>query len=406
MTNPDTGNLPELDIEAENLAERALNLPTVGRLTKQNRKHVEALLGKERAEKIKKLDAYVVREIYQEIAKRRSGLQGIFRVERPGDQTLQLSRGNEHLRDLVSDPNSKEAQALLWFYSEHVNATNLAEFSSIFECMAAPDIRNVSTLKKMREIHEKLVADDGFFNLGHEGTIDAATGRLNAGTGSGKIGRKEAEIDRLEGSIEARIAANQDPKRLEDRVEVLEKDLRELNKKKRDLEKELNQLNTLGAAIQPIGVAPIDVHTASENFDSDTVPGHWNTPHIVIHGTDDTLDDWLTDDTRKKDIERLEKLAKLGPSVAGRRVRAQDALSRLVRNYFHDRVQFTDGQEERFYKEIERMLLNMSGGTEGEGAAKEKDKGDTKGPVGKVWGGTRWVLGKIFGDKNTPIGFR
>jgi hypothetical protein len=69
-------------------------------------------------------------------------------------------------------------------------------------------------------------------------------------------------------------------------------------------------------------------------------------------------------------------------------------------------VQFTDGQEERFYKEIERMLLNMSGGTEGEGAAKEKDKGDTKGPVGKVWGGTRWVLGKIFGDKNTPIGFR
>lgn len=451
---PQPQNSSELQRGLEQLWSNVLKPdPVTGRLTKETRKTIQDALGAEKLTKIlaetsapksalaslNPLDlmkepvvqAYAMQRICREMAATRAGFFHHIH-EQEHDPTTKATRkimwpplapggptSSWALGHVVNDPDTKEADALFWLYSQLSNAGNVNTLAPIFEQVTEAETKDAGILVKMQQIHNEITADKENFNIGTPGKFK----KISSGTpgipgapatkkkpataptpgiaavydvdstnaGTGQMARLLESIVLHKNEAEGEIARFADPKSDKDEVTKCQNKIDVLENKKLVLEAKLLELDFLAQSLssKPGPVSPAVLSTMAEKFSlsylsQPTFIGY-KTTEIELGDQRNPIQEWIQNKelpTVQTRITRRYRMAGEGAPPATL------ALDELIRTYFGARLTGTpQAEQETFFQEMRTILLSAEHGHGGAGGAHAAGAPGTPHAPGAAHGG-------------------
>lgn len=358
--------MPELDAELEKVWQKELKLTPGDAISFDTKKKLFAVLGKEGLDKVPKMpNAKTIQTIYENLIDTRRSIAHIVPLDKTPDQKITTSSTSggrttekkQVLSDVVTNADSKEAQAVLWIFNNVATSANRDSFSEVFERLGSADIKNVRILERMKEIHGALLADPNNKGLGLEGTIPGSPPFTVSG-GSGAIKKEQGKICVQMALIHAG-ATGKPLATAHEAIAQSEAKILELETQKKSLRSSLDELNALGQQLSPKAnnLLSVDLDFISENFGANAFSSKMtNTVDILPgnpFGKSHSVGDWITGGDLKKFSEKA-RFGNRPPSAAY-------ALDQLMRLHFEPDIKhLTKEQKDAFYAEMKKVLTGSN----------------------------------------------
>jgi len=431
---PQPQNSPELQRGLEVLWSNILKPdPATGRLTKEVRKTIENALGADKLSQILQetgsakntwnpldrmkepvVQAYAMQRICREMAETRAGFfhhiheqehdpktKATRRIMWPpfvyGDPPLTWPIGN-----VISDPDTKEADALFWLYSQLSNSGNVHTLIPIFEQVTEVETKDAEILVKMQQLHNEIIGDEDYFEIGEEGKVNRTSGKpgtpavpgvpgskgsapiapipailpipahyeLDAViTGCGFIARtQDMRCEYLNAAEDEAIRDKGDPKPDRDEARKCLEKIDLLKKKQKTLKVKLAQMNAFAQTLssKPAQWTNADITDLSKEFSPDyldTLIPDYSTTEIELGDVRKPISQWVGDKELPVTKERITKRYRMAGTGAPP---ASLALDDLIRTYFGARLTGTpQAEQDQFYSNMRTILLSAEHGHAG-----------------------------------------
>lgn len=425
-TPPPTADVtPEVQREMREMWERKLNLSS-GTLSADTRKNLTKILGRSQLGSIEKkrgilrrrsvVDAEAQRMILDKVLETRAGL---YQYIKPKDyKKTQLVITNpsgatvrRNMTSLVSDPASREAQALAWIFENYVGSTNRATVSEIFYPVEESHLKDAQAMLKMQDAYKKLIEDEENMDIGtldpspDLGQVDPPSTskgfptivrRPSCGRAKGRL--KRLQQRQLENQQQAEFQrlipkGKGNPTMYDDRINKAEDDIRTLEKKQQLLKKELTNMNTLSKGLSTSVDFSGDIPALSEDFSSTTLSSRLGTS-IRVGTATKTVAEWMEDkELKSTQSDLVDRYRFVGTGA----IPANLALKALMKKLYGARLYGLDqAAQDRFYAEMQRMILSSEGAQQTQDSRIETENGtaSSAGAGGSTAQGATVPLGK------------
>lgn len=375
----------EVNRELRKLWEERLMLHT-GVLTKETRAAVQKILSPQVLLPLEQrpsrngssiVDDDAQRKILEKILAQHTGIYPYIRPNdykkaslEVHDATTGISR--KLLTDLVSDPESKEAGALAWFFENYVTGANRLDASKVFDTVNEAELKNAHTLVKMQTLYNQIIENEEYGELG---TTDPSPNRGDlappfttrpscsaAATGKmGKVQLRKLEADQMS-HVQSHIPGGKgNPAPFYERVNNAETELRQLEQKKRTLCKELTSLNALNLSLSIVPL-PADFSGDIQRLSEDFLPSDLDLKlrdSVKVGRTIKTTEEWIKDTGLKSTTDAMTETFR---QVGTRNVPAKTALHSLLKKLYGPKLFGMNPEEQnKFYAELEEAILSTEG---------------------------------------------
>ncbi|HLD08094.1 MAG TPA: hypothetical protein VJB60_03440 [Candidatus Peribacterales bacterium] len=290
----------------------------------------------------------------------------------------------------MNDPDTKEADAFFWAYSQLSNNGNVATLVTIFEQVTQDETEDAATLSKMQTLSKEILEDKEYFNIGEEGKITRTPGTAGAAGlpgskssppipaviptatlyqvigGDGALEQLQQEWVNWRNDAELELIRDKgDPKPAREEATKCKTKIDQLNAKRRTLQTKLTQINALARKLHP---APgswdkDDIEDWSKTFTPDffenTIPDYTLTD-IELGDKTHSILEWLEDEKLRDTQERITRRFRMAGEG---QPPASLVLDDLIRTYFGPRLAgASTGEQEQFYREMREILLSAEHG--------------------------------------------
>jgi hypothetical protein len=360
----------ELEGHAAEAVGRALELPNVGQISQEQRNRLEALLGAEGKAELSDRDQGVVERrehinssarlrILYKILQSRGNLMGVVEDLQKIDPNMLISGfgpSYQKLNQLVRDASSPHARALAFYY-EYMRSLGMNKSDAFAYIADNAEYQKLQRLKKIRTMHDELIADDENFLIG--GDAQNIGGTIYPR--SHKMKTVMDKIDQLQASL-GPASTDADRARVKGEVDQENKKLDALKDRKNKLLKGIGQLN---AQLAFFGMSLPEPELAARNFGKDAIRNHRSLKAAVpvqVHmgnhtdqlkhasGSPLKMSHLLADDRDRKTLDSLMNRYRSNPNSPPL---ASDVLREVVN---HSVAEMTDIDKEEAAKEIQRLL--------------------------------------------------
>lgn len=366
--NP-SGTSPELQRELEAIWQKEVALTAGSKISAETQKKLHTLFGKGRTAEIlptRKPEAAQVQAVHQLLAQTRMGLLPIIHendAKKRADKPLLYTTGGttKKLSELVSDPQSQEAELLAYLHAQYVTTGNVGKFVDLYEPVTLDELTNATNLLKAKELYDKLIADDE--NLDLASRIAQKESLATTYQGLAASGKAKTAVKFLEAEAKQREEADKLGRRrvsLVKSLKIMDGYLKQLNPKSGwpDDPKIQAAAGALQDAFNPAG--------AVQFVDS----------KVSLRKTDQAVSLWMRDDKLKSTVETITLRYRYRGS--GDRPPASVVLDAFLREQFGSGlVAMPDDDKDRFYQELKATLLSGVATPAAAGAAPTAASGAT-----------------------------
>jgi len=355
--------------EALKIWEQYMKLRING-ISRQTRKALAQILGKPRAKELPNaVDSQTARRIYKEIVQTHTGLyQYIGRGDNIERTIINWgSKGQRELRNVVDDPQSKEARVLAWLYTQFIDAVNADEFRRIFLHVPESQINDGKRLIEAKTKSNALMSDASNLGIGNEIYIaDETDERKPWLIPTGSTGQF-AELQKKIVNIHNR-ALKCSPSEKEKRDALLdkldeEKNNRDALRKKRDkVKQELGEISKIFGSVQGgLMWTNAEIDSISCDLDKALETGAIASTDIRIDRQAKKVSDWIQDEQ----LERIVKQADLTRTqYKGGPLKASIVLDRFLAKHFEDEIKdLSEADKAKFISDMKATFLSESQGT-------------------------------------------
>jgi hypothetical protein len=291
----------------------------------------------------------IIKNVCRTIAQTRSGLLPLVHENDPkkrkAKRITKLTTGSEEIKDLVNDPDSPEAELLVYLFETYVPARGTPEHDVLFDAVTDVEIRRATNLLKAKELFDTLIADDENLDLG----------RVNPG-GRGRIQRLEGRADANHTAAMAVVAPNSPLPFLEAEAKQRE-DMAKLERRKGSLRTSLTKVQSYLSQVDPAcgWTTPAAIRIAAEDIEN--AMGHPSLNMTVrIRGKDQSARDWMRSDDLKTRADTVVQRYRLYGTDAPS---ASAVLDEFIRMQYGPRLHgMPDADKDRFYQELKNTLLS------------------------------------------------
>lgn len=386
MVSIPNNQFPDLENHVDEILVKATGLEAGKKITAEVRKNLHKLLhGKEeqllpKAGLLRReVDATpeVQERVFAEIVKTHAKIFAILKDKdgKPRKQKLSTAvRGHKEIEKLVRDPESKDSQALVWFFNNVIASSGMpaTDIEQIFGVVDHATQEKVAKAEKAREIYQRIEQDSDNFSIG-----DAKT----PGT---RIAVLSRQIRGLDKTLKANIGTKGfDSRSLFEEQRAARADILKFEMKKKTLRKQLGSLHAeLKGFTGLVGALPPGIEdNLQPNFIDDLFPAG---PHSYAIGsaTKDSTE-WVTSDSAG---ETLKKLKTKGQTQGTGLPSAKVILENLVKKNAAGSLHFASDEQKAAYVSY-MMTMMTQGGSAPEAHGADADAGEGGGGGGGGHGG-------------------